>query len=77
MQRDEGEAHLVVLAHDHALDVGDDLLAGLLDLASSGSLGDGCRSDGPIGGVGPAGTGVGRVGRSYARDGSPVPFVTG
>ena len=31
-QRDEGEAHLVVLADDHALDVGEDLLPGLLDL---------------------------------------------
>ena len=37
-QRDEGEADLVVLADDDALDVGDDLVAGLLDLASSASL---------------------------------------
>ena len=31
-QRDEGEPHLVVLADDHALDVGEDPVAGLLDL---------------------------------------------
>ena len=31
-QRDQGEAHLVVLADDDALDVRDDPLAGLLDL---------------------------------------------
>ena len=37
-QRDEGEADLVVLADDDALDVGEDLVAGFLDLASSASL---------------------------------------
>jgi len=31
-QRDERESDLLVLADDDALDVGDDLLAGLLDL---------------------------------------------
>ena len=31
-QGDHGEAHFVVLAHDHAFDVGDDLLARFLDL---------------------------------------------
>ncbi len=32
-QRDQGEADLVVLADDDALDVGEDLVAGFLDLA--------------------------------------------
>ena len=31
-QRHEGEPHLVMLADDHALDVGEDLVPGLLDL---------------------------------------------
>src|SRR5206468_3135361 len=31
-ERDEGEAHLVVLANDHALDIGEDAIPGLLDV---------------------------------------------
>ena len=50
-QRDQGEADLVVLADDDALDVGEDLVAGLLDLASSASL--------AVSGAGAGGAGVG------------------
>ena len=37
-QRDQRQADFVVLADDDALDVGEDLVAGFLDLASSASL---------------------------------------
>ena len=72
-QRDEGETHLVVLAHDHPLDIRDDLLAGLLDLrhrppsVTGTDRADRLGLDRRIR--------RGRVGRSYARDGCPVPIA--
>ena len=45
-QRDERQPDLVVLADDHALDVGEDLLAGLLKVRSSGSSGNRDAADG-------------------------------
>ena len=57
-QRDEGEPDLVVLADDHALDVGEDLVPGFLDLRH--------RPLSRMGG-GDAG-GYGTVGRVSGRD---------
>ena len=51
-QRHQGEADFVVLADDDALDVGEDLVAGLLDLASSASLAGVGDADGAAGGGG-------------------------
>ena len=50
-QGDEGEPDLVVLADDDALDVGEDSVAGLLDLASSASLAVWAPADGSGGGA--------------------------
>ena len=50
-ERDEREADLVVLADDHALDVGEDLLAGLLKVRHQAPRGIAKRRLAAIGGV--------------------------
>jgi hypothetical protein len=56
-ERDEREAHLLVLAYDHPLDVGEDLVADLLDGAHRtpvvGGRGRCCAGPGRDAGPGP------------------------